>query len=133
VAADATGLIPDSRAAHFWDKDQTLGKIYAKVLGLPPDDIAWDIYLLFPRGVRWDVKAPAPAYWMHQIFYPSANYLDGRKLRLEVEKLLPERSQESNKAQFGHVSDRRFNVHCLAFYRRLSSPARGEAPRGSDM
>ena len=89
AAADATGSIPDSRAAHFWDRDRTLGKMYARVLRLPPDDLAWDIYLLFPGGVRWDATAPAPAYWMHQIFYPSDNYLDGRKFRLEVEKLLP--------------------------------------------
>jgi hypothetical protein len=89
AAADATGLIPDSRAAHFWDRDQALGKIFAKVLRLPPDDFAWDIYMVFPGGVRWDVKAPTPAYWMHQIFSPSDNYLDGRKFRLEVEKLLP--------------------------------------------
>jgi hypothetical protein len=87
AAAGATTLISDSRAAHFWDRDQTLGKLYAKVLGLPPDDLAWDVYLLFPEGVRWETKAPKPAYWMHQAFYPSDNYLNGQKLRVEVEKL----------------------------------------------
>jgi hypothetical protein len=99
-AADATDLIKDSRAAHFWDRDQTLAKTYAKILGLPPDDLAWDVYRLFPEGVRWDERAPRPAYWMHQISYPSDNYLDGRKFRLEVEKLLPSGPKSQTKHSF---------------------------------
>jgi hypothetical protein len=88
AAAGATALISDSRAAHFWDGDQTLGRLYAKALRLPPDDLAWDVYLLFPGGVRWEREVPKPAYWMHQVFYPSSNYLDGYKFQVEVEKLL---------------------------------------------
>ena len=88
AAAGATTLISDARAAHFWDRDQTLGKLYSKVLGLPPDDLAWDVYLLFPAGVRWEREAPKPVYWMHQVFYPSDNYLDGHKFRVEVKRLL---------------------------------------------
>ena len=83
-AAGATTLISDARAAHFWDRDQTL----AKVLGLPPDDLAWDVYLLFPGGVRWEMEAPKPSYWMHQVSYPSDNYLDGHRFRAELERLL---------------------------------------------
>ena len=88
AAAAATGLIPDSRAAHFWDREQGIGKVYAKVLGLPPEELAWDVYLLFPAGARWQAEPPLPAYWMHQVFYPSDNYLDGSKFRVEVEKLV---------------------------------------------
>jgi len=65
-----------------------LGKLYAKVLGLPPDDLPWDVYLLFPGGVLCEREAAKPRYWMHQVFYPSDNHLDARKLRVEVEKLL---------------------------------------------
>lgn len=92
-----TASIPDSRAIHFWDPDQKLGKIYAKVLGLTADQCAWDVYLLFPRGVRWEGEAPTPVYWMHQLSYPSENYLDGDKFRKEVEKRLKS-SAESSRA-----------------------------------
>jgi hypothetical protein len=88
AAAAATGLIPDSRAAHFWDREQGIGTVYVKVLGLPPEELAWDVYLLFPGGARWQAEPPLPAYWMHQVFYPSDNYLDGSKFRVEVEKLV---------------------------------------------
>ena len=87
AAAVAAGLIPDARAAHFWDQDQRLGKVYAKVLGLSPEEFAWDVYLLFPAGARWGAEAPVPSYWVHQMFHPSENYLDGGRFRVEVEKL----------------------------------------------
>lgn len=95
AAAAATGLIPDSRAAHFWDRDQRVGKVYAKVLGLPPDEFAWDVYLLFGESARWQTEAPVPAYWMHQVFYPSDNYLDGSKFRVEVEKVVARENSSS--------------------------------------
>lgn len=87
-AEQMAGLIPDHRAVQFWDQEQSLGKIYAKVLGLPPGTYAWDVYLVFPPGVRWENEAPRPIYWMHQLFYPSENYLNGEKLHLEVERTL---------------------------------------------
>ena len=87
-ALGITVAIPDLRAIHFWNQDQRLGKIYAEVLGLTADQCAWDVYLLFPRGVRWEADAPTPVYWMHQLTYPSDNYLDGDKFRKEVEKRL---------------------------------------------
>ena len=37
---------------------------------------------------------------MHQISYPSDNYLDGRKFRLEVEKLLPSGPKSQTKHSF---------------------------------
>ena len=87
-ANEITAAIPDPRAIHFWNRDQRLGKIYAKVLGLTADQCAWDVYLLFPQGIRWEAGAPTPVYWMHQLTYPSENYLDGDKFRKEVEKSL---------------------------------------------
>ncbi len=68
--------------------DQATGKIYAKVLGLPSGQVAWDVYLVFPPGARWESQAPKPTYWMHQLSYPSENYLSGEKLRGEVERTL---------------------------------------------
>ena len=101
TAAAAAGLIPGARAAHFWDRDQRLGKVYAKVLGLPPDEFAWDVYLLFPVGVRWAADAPVPVYWMHQMFYPSENYLDAARFKVEVEKAMARQNTVSYERNLG--------------------------------
>lgn len=34
---------------------------------------AWDVYLLFSTGIRWDTELPpSPAFWMHQLSDPVA-------------------------------------------------------------
>ncbi len=96
AVAAATGLIPDSRAAHFWDREQAIGKANSKVLGLAPDELAWDVYLVFPAGARWQAEVPFPVYWMHQMFYPSDNYLNGSRFRVEVQKVVVRENRISN-------------------------------------
>ena len=66
----------DSRASHFWDVKQGLARSYATPLrareglgedaGDPP--IAWDVVLLFQRGVRWGSELPTPV----QVHFPRA-------------------------------------------------------------
>ena len=34
---------------------------------------AWDVYLLYPAGIRWETEVPpSPAFWMHQLSDPVA-------------------------------------------------------------
>lgn len=62
----ATRVVPDARAAHYWDADGVLGRGYRAVLGL--DEAAWDVYALYGPDARWDdILPPAPASWMHQL------------------------------------------------------------------
>lgn len=64
--AKAAELIPDRRALHYWDADQGVGKAFQPMLGTP--EAAWDVWMLFGRGVRWEGKAlPRPAWWEHQL------------------------------------------------------------------
>lgn len=58
--------IVDSRVRHFFDAEKRAGKVIAASLG-GAGKIAWDIYLLFPRGSRWESRPPAPQFWMHQL------------------------------------------------------------------
>lgn len=66
-------LIPDTRAAQYWDPARTLSKqIVSDVMrdrGLLPegehmneDAIVWNAATVFPPGVRWDDAFPKPAY-----------------------------------------------------------------------
>jgi hypothetical protein len=63
---EATHTVSDPRVTHFWDGRAVLVHGYDTVLGLGTD--AWDVYLVYPPGVRWDgTLPPAPAFWMHQL------------------------------------------------------------------
>lgn len=51
---------------HTWDGKRSLGELFAVTLGL--GSIAWDVYLLYAPGQRWeDDGPPSPAFWMHQL------------------------------------------------------------------
>ncbi len=81
-------LVPDKRARHYWDANGALGRAYGRVLRTP--DTAWDVYLLYARGVRWtDAGPPAPLFWMHQLGGVTiAPRLDPDVLRQHVEMSL---------------------------------------------
>ena len=63
---EATRVIQDERAVHFWDGNGQLLSGYQQLLGLPVP--AWDIYMVFGPETRWEDGAPPrPAFWMHQL------------------------------------------------------------------
>lgn len=84
----AAALVTDPRAEQYWDESDWLGDAYGRVL--PTPGAAWDVYLLYGRGVRWKgVEPPKPDYWMHQLAgVTAAPHLDADILRGRVEQLL---------------------------------------------
>ena len=51
---------------HYWDEKKELGGMLAKMLHL--NSTAWDVYLFFSKGIKWDGGAiPEPSFWMHQL------------------------------------------------------------------
>lgn len=81
-------LVTDRRVRHYWDQDEVLGRAYQQTLPTPGP--AWDVYLLFRRGVRWtETMPPKPDFWMHQLGgITNAPRLDPNVLRNHVERLL---------------------------------------------
>jgi hypothetical protein len=71
AAAAAGSHVPDRRARHFYDPDNTLGKVVADVLGWQ-GQLAWDIYLFYAPSARWLDQTPVPVAWMHQLGSPWA-------------------------------------------------------------
>lgn len=64
--ASAASLIADSRARHYWDGEELIGRAYQSVLGLTAP--AWDTWMLFDRNAMWRGETPpAPAWWEHQL------------------------------------------------------------------
>lgn len=86
--ADGMALVTDKRARQYWDPEELLGGDYQRILPTPGP--AWDVYLLYPRGVQWTAAAPAkPAFWMHQLGgVTNAPRLDSEVFRQHVERSL---------------------------------------------
>jgi hypothetical protein len=60
--------------AAFQDPGQWAPRRLAAVLGWPPGERAWDVYLFYAAGVRWEDELPAPSTYVHQ----RASIEDGR-------------------------------------------------------
>ena len=95
---DSSEMVQDEwRALQFWDPNAESGKRIKRQFDLKIVNPAWDIYLLYPPGAKWEADPPAPAYWMHQLtFMPGGaderRYgglrLDTKRLRQEIETRL---------------------------------------------
>lgn len=82
--------LPDARVRHYLDPEARLGAEYTRLLELPMDDPAWDVYMVFGPTTRWEKAPPGPAAWMHQLGAgPRAQRLDAKKLAETLRELLP--------------------------------------------
>jgi hypothetical protein len=52
----AAEMVSDRRARHYWDGDQLVGKAFQPLLRTPGP--AWDVWMLFDKGVRWEGASP---------------------------------------------------------------------------
>jgi hypothetical protein len=86
--ADAAELVSDRRALHYWDASQGVGKAFQPVLGTPTP--AWDVWMLFARGVRWEGNVPPrPTWWEHQLRgMPFERFLDPQRYARKARELL---------------------------------------------
>ncbi|MEP6697724.1 MAG: hypothetical protein ABJA34_12740 [Pseudonocardiales bacterium] len=83
----ATRTVPDPRAQHYWDRTRDLVNAYSPVLGL--DGPAWDVYLIYRTGVRWEGSTPPkPDYWMQQLGARTAPALNGDRFARQVRAIL---------------------------------------------
>jgi hypothetical protein len=64
--ASAMGLIPDSRAKHYWDHQMFAGTAFQPFVGISAP--AWDVWLLFDKQAVWRADGvPRAAWWEHQL------------------------------------------------------------------
>jgi len=82
-------LVPDRRATHFWDQHGSLPPLLRAILWLPSDWPAWDVYLAYHSGAKWEQGPPAPAFWHHQLGdEPAAPKLDGLLFASQLRELI---------------------------------------------
>lgn len=93
-AAMQAGIWRDKRVRQWWDGAKEMSELAKRSLGLQGP--AWDVYLLYRAGIRWEAEGPpVPSFWMHQLSDPAADpalYLarDPSRLASEMENLLEE-------------------------------------------
>ena len=63
----AIAAFPDPQASHFYDAGRLSGRGVAAALGGHSGSIAWDAYLVYGPGVRWEESPPVPHDWVHQL------------------------------------------------------------------
>jgi hypothetical protein len=91
-AIQSSRLIDDPRSVHYWDQSDVSGIAFAQVLHI--GEPAWDVYLAYAPGIRWEgTLPPRPSYWMQQLGLQSAPRLDGSLLADHVRALLHESEQ----------------------------------------
>ena len=88
-ARKATSTLPDPRVRHYWIKGQEVGEAFQSPLGLK-DDVAWDVYLVYPPEVEWkENRPPKPTYFMHQLHeLPATRRLEATALAAKLRKLI---------------------------------------------
>jgi len=83
----ATQRVPDPRARHYWDGDQMVGKAFQPILGTP--EPAWDVWMLFAPGARWEGETPPrPTWWEHQLYgMPDERLLDSDRFAAKAREI----------------------------------------------
>jgi hypothetical protein len=99
AARDLLAATADSRVRGYWDPKGRSGKAFSKTLDLRTfgffSRTAWDVYLVYPPGVRWaGDQPPRPAHWEHQLAWAKGAQpgvlLDRERLTQEVGRALQE-------------------------------------------
>jgi hypothetical protein len=72
ASSAANQLGSDPRVSHYWEEEGwPVSTRLRATLGLGPYDptrSAWDVYLLYPRGVKWTSEdPPSPAEFAHNL------------------------------------------------------------------
>jgi hypothetical protein len=87
ASVESRSLISDSRARHYWDGERALGHALSPVLGTRMR-FAWDVYLAYEPGTKWETPPPEPADWLHQKqSEPAERYLEPAKLETMLKEV----------------------------------------------
>ncbi|HEV2299451.1 MAG TPA: hypothetical protein VGR72_13155 [Candidatus Acidoferrales bacterium] len=90
AATEQAGQVRDARIWQGWNGNKNVGDLLGKTLDI--HDIAWDVYLIYKPGIKWEgQEPPRPTFWMHQLEGLDPKLLlcvDPTRLSAEVAKLL---------------------------------------------
>ena len=91
-AASNAREMSDPRVKHFYDSQRSIGQQYSEVLWPGEEELAWDIYFVYEKGVTWTDAPPQPTKWVTQLgwlFYSdSAHFRQDEKLSIAIRENL---------------------------------------------
>jgi hypothetical protein len=88
IARADTAKFMAPSASYFWTPSDRLARELASLLKLPSGRLAWDVYLVYGKGVAWEKTFPAPAYWQHQIGVIQGEPLNMPRFQSKIQELL---------------------------------------------
>ena len=62
----SSGFLRDGRVTQYWASTRAVGHSFQDAIGLESEP-AWDVYLIYDRGIRWTDKPPTPTTFQHQL------------------------------------------------------------------
>lgn len=90
AATEQAETVRDPRITQGWNESRNVGKLFGETLDL--HDIAWDVYLVYKPGIKWEAQQPPrPTFWMHQLEDADSKLLlceNPTRINVEVGKLL---------------------------------------------
>lgn len=60
AATQQAGAVQDARITQGWNENRIVGKFFGETLDL--HDVAWDVYLVYKPGIKWESQQPPPPH-----------------------------------------------------------------------
>lgn len=84
ASSSAKTYFGDTQAIQFHDPERRAGTAFAAALGADKDKVAWDFYMFFDAGQRWEKNPPTPKAYLHQLkgssWAAEDRFITGREL-----------------------------------------------------
>ncbi len=88
AARKSTIQFPAPNSVYFWTQTPKLSHEAASVIRLAAGRPAWDVYLLYNKGVTWDRIFPAPNYWQQQLDVLQGDAFNPQVMRTRIKDAL---------------------------------------------
>ncbi|HVC37113.1 MAG TPA: hypothetical protein VNF46_01800 [Gammaproteobacteria bacterium] len=81
-------LLPSKYVSRYWDPAGVSGRRFGDTLEI--GQYAWDVWMIYGRGQRWDKELPPkPDFWMHQLYgLPNSSFLNADTFAKKVKTYL---------------------------------------------
>lgn len=103
-AAAAVLLMPGLRVNHYWDPEGKSGIEFMGALAI--EVYAWDVWMMYEPGVRWEADSPppSPSFWQHQLGpLPDETRLDAEQFASVVTARLTEMPQATEEVRIAEA------------------------------